>query len=96
MSRIGDTGGYEIGNVEIKTIGENFSESFYKHPQESRNLKAIENGRARKKKTHCKRGHEFTVDNTYISNGNRSCKTCQKLRANNFYKEKLAKSKLPA
>ena len=27
-------------------------------------------------KTHCKRGHEFTDDNTYWSKGKRSCKTC--------------------
>jgi hypothetical protein len=31
--------------------------------------------------THCKRGHEFTLENTYISKRNcRHCKQCQKLR----------------
>lgn len=30
-----------------------------------------------KAKTHCKRGHEFTPENTYIkSNGTRQCKAC--------------------
>lgn len=45
MTRIGDTGCYEIGNVEIKTIGQNFSESFFKHSHEDRRKKAIENKR---------------------------------------------------
>ena len=26
--------------------------------------------------THCGRGHEFTKDNTYWSNGSRTCKRC--------------------
>lgn len=28
------------------------------------------------RKTHCKRGHEFTPDNTYETNDCRKCKTC--------------------
>ena len=33
-------------------------------------------------KTHCSRGHEFTVENTYIhpQRGTRHCKACAKLR----------------
>lgn len=32
--------------------------------------------------THCKRGHEFTPDNTYIrANGHRRCKACNALYA---------------
>jgi hypothetical protein len=26
--------------------------------------------------THCKRGHEFTPENTYLSQGHRKCRTC--------------------
>lgn len=36
MTRIGDTGPYEVGNVEIKTVSENFSEAYYKHPWHER------------------------------------------------------------
>lgn len=50
MSRVGDTGGYEVGNVEIKTIGENFSESFLKHPASERRATAIKNGKIKSKK----------------------------------------------
>lgn len=28
--------------------------------------------------THCKRGHEFTPENTYTGVGRRSCRTCQR------------------
>lgn len=28
-------------------------------------------------RTHCKRGHEFTKDNTYLKNGKRYCKKCR-------------------
>lgn len=34
--------------------------------------------------THCDRGHEFDVENTYIKpNGNRGCRKCKKLRRKN-------------
>lgn len=34
----------------------------------------------RKSQTHCKRGHEFTEDNTYLYAGTRNCKACRKAR----------------
>jgi hypothetical protein len=34
-----------------------------------------------KRKTHCKRGHEFTAENTSVSRkGERNCRTCKRLR----------------
>ena len=42
--------------------------------------------------THCKRGHEFTPDNTYYTtggNGVRQCKACHKLREREKHRRKL-------
>jgi len=33
-------------------------------------------GRLKRTSTHCKRGHEFTPENTYLSNGGRGCRQC--------------------
>jgi len=42
--------------------------------------------RINKDKTHCKNGHQFTVDNTYRYNdGRRDCLTCIKVRERNRY-----------
>lgn len=40
------------------------------------NLKT-RNHRGPAKKTHCKRGHEFTAENTYWSKGFKNCRTCR-------------------
>ena len=34
----------------------------------------------RNRKTHCKRGHELTVENTYTQQSGRTCRTCLKAR----------------
>lgn len=33
---------------------------------------------ARRSRTHCKRGHEFTTENTYTHNGTRTCRRCKR------------------
>ena len=33
------------------------------------------------RKTHCKHGHEFTPENTYVNNGQRRCQTCHRRHA---------------
>lgn len=38
-------------------------------------------GRSQREKTHCKRGHEFTPENTKVSNGRRHCRACRRLRS---------------
>lgn len=47
----------------------------------------IDNANA--KKTHCKNGHEFTLENTYIFRQNRSCKTYRKDSQKKYIKKWL-------
>lgn len=35
-------------------------------------------------KTHCRRGHEFTEENTYFYKGGRICRTCQRERIKRY------------
>jgi hypothetical protein len=40
------------------------------------------NNHRNENKTHCKRGHEFTLENTYVrKSGGRLCRVCQKNKA---------------
>lgn len=44
---------------------------------------------ARPARTHCKNGHEFTAENTYINpRGNRECKPCRARSVENFKERK--------
>ena len=54
-------------------------------------LDCIEKGRhANTEKSHCKRGHEFTHENTRIDSGRkRTCLTCERLRAKADHKKKI-------
>ena len=43
------------------------------------------------RKTHCKRGHEFTPENTHVTPlGSRICRICRKQHAHNAYLRKKA------
>lgn len=46
------------------------------------------------RKTHCKRGHEFTPENTYLHDGRRICKQCNRDRNREFGKAVRAKRRL--
>lgn len=37
-------------------------------------------GEYQRQKTHCKRGHEFTPENTYLYRGTRNCRACRNAR----------------
>lgn len=40
--------------------------------------------------THCKHGHEFTEENTYRYQGNRSCRTCRSRRMRDYHERQKA------
>lgn len=45
------------------------------------------------KKTHCKRGHEFTAENTYVmADGGRSCRKCRVIHTQNYNARKATAS----
>lgn len=46
---------------------------------------------ANEQKTHCKRGHEFTPENTYLYRG-RNCKTCCEIHRQNYANKKRLQS----
>lgn len=47
-----------------------------------------------KKKTHCKHGHEYTEENTYLVGEWRNCRTCDNKRKNEYYHRNKDKIKL--
>jgi HNH endonuclease len=40
---------------------------------------------AQSEKTHCRNGHEYTPENTYVYQGERSCRTCGRDRCRRWY-----------
>ncbi len=81
MTRIGDTGPYAVGNVEIKTVGQNFSESYYKHPWHER----FSGLPTHSKQTHCKRGHPRSPETCS------PCGNCRICAAITYANRKIAK-----
>lgn len=52
------------------------------------NIRRAEPFRKSRIKSHCKRGHELSEDNSYYrKNGKRECRRCRNKRSNNFYHE---------
>ena len=72
-----------ITHMEVVTIGENISRS---------------PANAKDRPTHCLKGHELTIRNTYRNSGKRACRVCgierdrirqSKLRATRYYMSRL-------
>lgn len=47
-------------------------------------------------KTHCKSGHAFTPENTYLLGNSRSCRVCQRERSRRYKERTSRKILLPA
>jgi hypothetical protein len=54
-------------------------------------LRGISSPAINARKTHCRRGHEFTPENTYIDRGSRRCKACRRLIQNRWNARQRAK-----
>lgn len=72
LDRINNNGNYEPDNCRWATRKQQYENS---RNGSRAGIEAAIN--ARKSMTHCKRGHEYTPENTYIHHGCRSCKTCR-------------------
>jgi len=45
-------------------------------------------------RTHCERGHEFTLENTYVAkNGSRNCRECQRIRMRGYWRDGRAQAR---
>lgn len=66
------------------------------NPDHMRLLTHVENARNQRSalRSHCKNGHEFTPENTYIKpgfrNGNRSCRACQRAAVSRYKSRRAA------
>jgi hypothetical protein len=48
-------------------------------------LEQAQNQRPKRRRTHCRHGHELTPDNTYIRpDGDRDCRECRRLRSSGW------------
>lgn len=80
MARFSDSGPYAVGNVKIIEFGSNNSEYINRYWREVRSGKRALPISQQMPATHCKRGHPFDDENTYVSpSGVRQCRACARL-----------------
>jgi hypothetical protein len=51
------------------------------------NASRADPGQTNRGKTQCPWGHPYTTENTYMHNGHRFCRACQKIRANQMRRD---------
>lgn len=72
-------------HLEAVTAKVNVSRSV--NPTRGANLKFVQRWKP-PRLSHCKRGHEFTDQNTYSWNGNRGCRACRKMTSADLWRRK--------
>lgn len=55
-------------------------------------LRGVGPAAANSRKTHCKHGHEFTPENTYLVRTGRECRTCKKALSDAYYRTLKARA----
>ena len=90
---------YATGKISMKALAEQFGVSVasmrfairggthWKHVDGAVSIGAVRRFHA----THCKKGHEFTIDNYYLYDGSRQCKECTRMRQENRKSRRTAK-----